>query len=805
MSDRVLNRDIQQEMKSSYMDYAMSVLVGRALPDVRDGLKPVHRRILYAMKELNLMNNRSFRKSARIVGDCLGKYHPHGDSAVYESLVRMAQSFSLRYPLVQGQGNFGSVDGDRPAAMRYTEARLSAIAENLLEDLEKETVVFVNNFDATTKEPSLLPSKFPNLLVNGSSGIAVGMATNIPPHNLTEITEGLIALIDKPDTEFTELMQLIKGPDFPTGGIIQGTSGLLRAYATGRGAVRIRGRAEVEEKDGRVALIIKEIPFQLKKSSLMEEIAHLVKDKKLSDVADLRDESDREGMRIVIDLKRNANTDVVLNTLYNHSRLETTFPIMLVTLVDNQPRTITLKQMMQHFIKHRIAVIRARTTFELKKAEERCHILEGLIIALNHTDAVIELIKKSANASIAKQSLIAHYQFSAQQAQAVLEMRLQKLASLEQQQIRDEHTHLQHTIKGLQELLGSEQKIKDVLKDELTTLQKKYGDARRTVIEENSEEFTTEDLIKPEDMVVTLTANGYVKRISPEEYRQQKRGGRGITATTTREGDFVQHLFVANTHTTVLFFTNKGIVHWLKVYQLPSNSRHAKGQAIVNLLQLQENEKVTACIPVTDFSQEVSLVMATQQGIAKKTSLNAYARPRKGGIRAITLDEQDTLIQVALVAENDQLIFSSQQGSAVHFKVSNIRSTGRSARGVRAMRLRNNDIIVGMTVSSQAKTLLTITQQGFGKRTPMDEYRLTNRGGSGVINIQTTERNGNVVAVLGVNDDNEVIFISKKGIIIRIPASGISIIGRNTQGSRIMRLDQGDEVVATALLYNEAP
>ena len=551
MTSRILPRHLEQEMKSSYLDYAMSVLVSRALPDIRDGLKPVHRRILYAMKELNLFHGHPFRKSARIVGDCLGKYHPHGDAAIYGSLVRMGQNFSLRYPLVQSQGNFGSVDGDSAAAMRYTEARFSLIAEEMMEDLEKETVRFVDNFDATMKEPVLLPSKFPNLLVNGSSGIAVGMATNIPPHNLSEITLALIKQIDFPEISLQEILEIVKGPDFPTGGVIRGTQGLLRAYKTGRGTIQVRGKTELEEQDNHQSIIIREIPFQLRKSALVEEIAQLIKDKRITDVSDLRDESDKEGMRVVLELKRGANHDVVLNALFNHSRLQTTIPVMLVTLVDNQPRTVTLKDLMHHFILHRISVIKTRTAFELKKAEQRTHILEGLIVALNNTDAVIALIKKSASAMQAKSELITTYQLSEKQAQAVLELRLQKLASLETKQIRDEYATLQKTIAELKEILASEERVKSILKEELLMIKEKYGDERRTQIDPREEEFTTEDLIKPEEMVVTLTYQGYAKRVSPEEYRQQKRGGKGIIATTTREGDFVRHLFVANTHTTV--------------------------------------------------------------------------------------------------------------------------------------------------------------------------------------------------------------------------------------------------------------
>ena len=803
MVSQVLPRHIEQEMKRSYLDYAMSVLVSRALPDVKDGLKPVHRRILYAMKELNLYHQRPFRKSARIVGDCLGKYHPHGDSAVYEALVRMAQNFSLRYPLVQGQGNFGSIDGDRPAAMRYTEARFSPLAEELIEDLEKEIVPFVSNFDTTMQEPTLLPSKFPNLLVNGSSGIAVGMATNIPPHNLSEAVFALIKQVDEPDISLQEILEIMPGPDFPTGGIIKGTSGLIQAYSTGRGAIRVRGNAEVEESQNRKSIVINEIPFQLRKASLIEEIAQLIKDKKITDVADLRDESDKDGMRIMLDLKQNCNADVTLNTLFTHSRLETTFPIMLVALVDNQPRTVTLKELMQHFINHRIDVIQARARFELRKAEERSHILEGLIIALNNVDAVVALIKKAENGAHAKKALISTYQLSEQQAQAVLDLRLQKFASLETQQIHDEHTSLQQRISELKTLLASEEKIKQVLKEELLLMKEKYGDERRTRMEQQEEEFTTEDLIKPEEMIVTVTYRGYAKRISPEEYRQQKRGGRGILAAATGEEDFVSHLFVANTHSTILFFTNKGTVHWLKVYQLPSSSRQAKGKALVNLLQLQEDERITAILPIPVFSEEVVLLMATKQGVVKKTPLSAYSHPRKGGIRAITLDQNDTLIQVAIASEHEQLMLASQQGNVVHFKVSDVRATGRSSRGVRGIRLRDNDAVVGMVVASEVNTLLTITKNGFGKQTLVDAYRLTRRGGSGVINIQTNERNGQVVAVLGIKEHDEVMFMSKQGIGIRVPSLGISVIGRNTQGYRLMRLDQGDEVVAATIIPPE--
>ncbi len=801
---RVLNREIDDEMKASYLDYAMSVLVSRALPDVRDGLKPVQRRVLYTMFRLGLLHGKPFRKSATIIGNTMARYHPHGDSSIYDSLVRMAQGFSLRYPLVDGQGNWGSVDGDKAAAFRYTEARLKAIAEELLADIEKGTVDFVPNFDSSTKEPVVLPSKFPNLLVNGSSGIAVGMATNIPPHNLSEAVDAVMLQVDNPDVPLNQLMGVMPGPDFPTGAVIRGRAGIMSAYTTGRGLLRVRAKTFVEKKKDRDAIIVHEIPYQLNKTLLLEEIAELVKNRVIADISDLRDESDRKGMRIVIELKKGSNHDVVLNQLFSHSRLESTVPVALVTLVDGSPVTVNLKQLIQGFILHRKGVVVKRCTFELNRALDRLHIVDGLIRALSRIDDVVRAIKESKDTDAAKSSLMRNFELSEKQAVAVLEMRLQKLSSLEQKSLHDEKSLLDSTIAALREILTSPQRILEIIKSELREIKEKYGDARRTEIADVQEdEFFAEDLIKPEEVVITVTHSGYAKRTLLGEYRQQHRGGKGVIAASTRENDFIEQLFVANTHSYILFFTNRGIVHWLKVYELPESGRNAVGKALVNLLNLGEGEKITAFVPVMEFNSSRYLVMATKNGTIKKTQLSAYSNPRKGGIIAITLEDGDELISVRMTDGSQQVILATKNGSAVRFNESDIRITGRSAKGVRGIRLRS-DSVVGMVVAEESRGLLTVCEKGYGKRTPITDYRLISRGGYGVINIQTTERNGRVVGIASVSDDDELMFISRNGIIIRVPASDISVIGRNTQGARIMRMAENDSVVAVAKVAKES-
>ncbi|RJQ20730.1 DNA gyrase subunit A [Candidatus Woesearchaeota archaeon] len=801
--EKIIPRMIVQEMKTSYLDYSMSVIVGRALPDVRDGLKPVHRRVLFGMYEMGVLHNKAYKKSARIVGDVMGKYHPHGDSAIYETMVRLAQDFSLRYPLVQGQGNFGSVDGDNAAAMRYTEARLNKLAEEILQDIDKETVDFVPNYDGSLEEPSVLPSKAPNLLLNGSSGIAVGMATNIPPHNMNETCEAIIKTIDNPDISVEELMQAIPAPDFPTGGIIMGTLGLRDAYRTGRGKITVRAKSTIEEHKNRQSIIITEIPYMVNKAQLIETIAELVNDKKVTGISDIRDESDRDGMRIVIELKSGANADVVLNQLYTHSRLQETFSFNMLALVGNEPRTLSLKDIISHFISHRKEMVTKRTRFDLRVAEDRAHILEGLITALNHIDEVVKLIRGSKSAEDAKQALMDDYSLSDKQAQAILDMTLRRLTSLEQNKIKDEHADLLKLIKELHDILASETRIFGLIKAEMLELKEKYGDARRTqVISTELGNVDMESLIKPEDMVITITHAGYVKRLPQDTYRQQKRGGKGITAAETKEEDFVEKLFTANTHDSLLCFTTKGKVHWIKVYQLPEAGRYAKGSAIVNLLQLDQGEKITTVIPVKEFDKTKYLFMVTRNGTVKKTSLADFSNPRKGGIIAIGLDEKDELVSVLFTDGNSQVIIATEQGNAVKFHEKNVRPMGRAAGGVIGVKLRD-DRVVCATVADDSKTLLTITEKGYGKRTPISDYRLTARGGVGVINIKITDKNGKVVAAEQVSDTDEVMLISHSGILIRTPVAGISTIGRNTQGVRIMKLDDNDRVISLTTIAPE--
>jgi len=796
---RIISRVIEDEMKQSYLDYSMSVIVGRALPDVRDGFKPVHRRILFAMNDMGMLHNKPFKKSARIVGEVLGKYHPHGDMAVYDALVRMTQSFSLRYPLINGQGNFGSVDGDSPAAMRYTEARLNKLAEETLQDIDKETVKFIPNFDESLKEPTVLPSKIPNLLLNGSSGIAVGMATNIPPHNMSEIVDGIIAQINNPEINVNELMQHIKGPDFPTGALICGSNGIVNMYSTGKGKAILRAKTVVEDR----RIIVTEIPYMVNKAEMIEHIADLIRDKKINGISDLRDESDREGIRVLIELKKDSNPEVVLNQLYKHSRLQTTFGVIMLALVNNEPKVLTLKQLIQHYIEHRKEIVRKRTEFDLKKAQKRAHILEGIIKALDNIDNVIKLIKESRSAEEARTSLISSFNLSKEQSQAILDMKLQRLTSLEQEKIKTEHSDLLKLIEEFKTILASEHKILDIIKKELTELKQEYSDERRSqIVDIETTELNMEDLIKEEKMVITKTHSGYIKRTSLSVYKQQRRGGRGVLAAGTREEDFVDDLFVANTHSPILFFTDKGKVYWLKVYHIPEASRQAQGKAIANLLRLGNDEKVTASIPVKVFDDKHYLIMTTKKGIVKKTNLNAYSKPRKGGIRAINLSEDDGLVNVVRTDGDKQIILATKKGMAVRFDEKTVRPIGRSGIGVRGVTLRDDEVI-GMVVASDDRLLLTITENGYGKRTKVSDYRLTNRGGTGVRNIICSERNGSIVSIKSVTDDGDLMLITKNGITIRIPTKYISVIGRNTQGARIMRLEENDKVVSAAKIIKE--
>lgn len=799
---RILQREIDDEMKSSYLDYAMSVIVSRALPDARDGLKPVHRRILYAMFRDGLLHNKSFSKCAGVVGEVLKKYHPHGDAAVYDSLVRLAQEWNMRYPLVEGQGNFGSIDGDSAAAYRYTEARLYALGEEMLADIDKETVSFIPNFDNRTKEPVVLPSKIPNLLINGSSGIAVGMATNIPPHNMAEVIDGTIMQISNPGIDNEELMKIIKAPDFPTGGLIIGSGGIRQAYTKGYGIIRVRAKTAIEKAKNAERIIVTEIPFQINKAQLIEQIAELVSEKKVVGIADLRDESNREGIRIMVELKKDANSEVVLNQLFTHSRLESSFGIMMIALVDNQPKTLTLKELIQHFIDHRIIVLTKRTEFELRKASEKSHLLEGLIIALNSIDSVIDLIKKSKNTETATSGLISKFRLTELQAKAVLEMRLQRLSSLEQEKVKNEQEELQQEIKGLRELLSSREKILEAIRKELLEIREKYSDKRRTGISEEEEELEMEDLIKPEEMVITITHSGYIKRSPLSAYRQQHRGGRGVTAASTKEGDFIEDIFTANTHSYILFFTDKGNVHWIKVYNIPEASKQAMGKAIVNLLQL-EDEKISAFIPVKEFDDKHYLVLATKKGVIKKTNLQEYSRPRKGGIIAINLEEGDELINAELTDGKKQIVIATKKGNAVRFNEDDVRAVGRNSKGVTGIKLHDKDEVIGMVLAEEGKTLFTVTENGYGKRTPIEDYRLINRGGSGVINMKLNEKTGNVVAIKSFTENDELMLISKNGIAIRVSVKDISEISRNTQGVRVIKLEEKDKVVAAAKIANE--
>ena len=795
--------NIEDEMKRSYIDYAMSVIVGRALPDVRDGLKPVHRRILYAMNEQGMTHDKPYKKSARIVGDVLGKYHPHGDIAVYDSLVRMVQEFSLRYPLIDGQGNFGSIDGDSAAAMRYTEVRLGKIADEILGDIDKETVDFVPNYDDSLKEPSVLPCKLPNLLINGSTGIAVGMATNMPPHNLGEVIDGITMVIDNPSVEWNELMTAVKGPDFPTAGFIYGRQGIRDAYSTGRGSIKMRARAIIEEVKNKETIIINELPYQVNKAKMIEDIAGLVRDKKIAGITDLRDESDKDGIRVVIEISRQAQANIILNQLYSHTQLETTFGVINLALVDGRPMVLPLKELIINFISHRKQVIIRRSQFELKKAQARAHILEGLIIALDHIDEVIKLIRASQTPDEARDGLMSQFGLSIEQAKAILDMRLQRLTGLEREKIDAEYGELQKTIAWLVELLGSEIKILALIKEELADIKARFSNKRRTEIIESTGDRVTEDLIPKEDDVITITNSGYIKRIAVDSYKQQRRGGKGVMGMETKEEDFVSDLFIGNTHDYLLFFTDKGKVYWLKVYGIPEAGRQARGTAIVNLLQLEQDEKINAYIPISKFDEKHYLLMVTKKGTAKKTQLTDFANVRKTGIIAISLDEGDKLVSVKLTDGTKEMVIGTKHGKAIRFNENDVRDMGRSAYGVRGVRLVGEDEVVSMAVVEEGATLLTVTENGFGKRTVFDEYRTSNRGGQGVITIDVNIRNGNVVDIRTVREDEEIMVTTSNGIIIRVPASGIRVQGRNTQGVKIMNVGEKDKVVGVATLAKE--
>ncbi|GBG56682.1 DNA gyrase subunit A [Sporomusaceae bacterium FL31] len=802
---KVLPVRIEEEMKNSYIDYAMSVIVMRALPDVRDGLKPVHRRILYAMHEAGMAPNKPYKKSARIVGEVLGKYHPHGDSSVYDAIVRMAQPFSTRYLLVDGHGNFGSVDGDSAAAMRYTEVRMSRISEAMLDDIEKDTVDFAPNYDESLKEPKVLPAKIPNLLVNGSSGIAVGMATNIPPHNLGEVIDGLMLMIENPNVTIQELMMVIKGPDFPTGGLILGQEGIKLAYTTGRGVVKMRAQARIERmSNGKPRILVSEIPYQVNKARLIEKIADLVRDKIVDGITDLRDESDRTGMRIVIELRRDVNPDVVLNQLYKHTQLQETFGIIMLALVDGRPRVLNLHEVLYYYLEHQKDVIVRRTKYELDKARARAHILEGLKIALDHLDAVISTIRGSKTVDIARAALIDGFDLSEKQAQAILDLRLQRLTGLEREKIEQEYKDILETIEWLESVLADENKVLGLIKDELLDVKKRFADERRTVITSDVSKLQVEDLIAEEDIVITLTHGNYIKRLPVDTYRNQKRGGRGVTGMGTKEEDFVEHLFVTTTHHNILFFTNRGRVYRLKGYEIPEASRTAKGTSIVNLLPLEAKEKITAVIPIKEFTNRKFLFMATQKGIVKKTELMEFDTARKTGLIAISLDEDDDLIGVKLTNGDQHVILGTREGLAISFPETDVRSMGRTAHGVRGIRLQDADLVVGMDTIRKEGEVLTVTEEGYGKRTPAAEYRNQSRGGKGVINTKVTDKTGQVVGLKVVRPGLELMLITTEGIVIRIDVDEISVISRNTQGVKLMKTGEKDKVVALASVEKKA-
>jgi len=803
-NEKIVPVYIEEEVKDSYLNYAMSVIVGRALPDVRDGLKPVHRRILYAMQDLGLEHTKPFKKAARIVGECLGKYHPHGDIAVYDALIRMAQDFSLRYPLVEGQGNVGSVDGDSPAAMRYVEARLAAISDEMLADIDKDTVKFGPNFDASLQEPLLLPAVLPNLLVNGSSGIAVGMATNIPPHNLNEVADAIMYLLEHPEAEAKDLMRYIKGPDFPTGGVICGRAGIKDAYLTGRGKLLVRARASVEhQQNGKDLIIITEIPYQVQKAGLIESIAGLVDEKKIEGISDVRDESDKDGIRVVVELKRDVESQIILNQLFKHTQLESTFGIIMLALVENRPRVLNLRQMLDYYIEHRKVIIRRRTAFELAKAQKRAHILEGLKIALKFIDRIIKVIKTSKNVELAKERLMTEFDLSEVQSQAILEMQLQRLTALERDKIDAEYLELLKKIELCKAILASEKKIEGIIKEELENLKKKYGDERRTDIVGEVEDLAVEDLIAEEDVVVTISHGGYIKRLPVSGYRKQKRGGRGASGAEVKEEDFIEHLFVASTKDCLLIFTDKGQAHWLKVYEIPQASRTSKGKAIINLLAMATGYRITSTIPVKEFSADKYLVMVTRQGQIKKTRLDAYGNPRKGGIIGISLEKDDELICVELTDGKQELLIGTRQGKAIRFSESKVRDMGRAAKGVRGISLAKKDEVIGMILAQTDSTVLTVTDLGFAKRTPLKEYRLTSRGGKGIINIKVTSKNGEAVSLKTVSDNDEIMVITQNGMFLRCAVKDIRATGRSAQGVRLIKLEDKDHVSCVASVIAE--
>ena len=807
MPERIKPIAIEHEMKTSFLDYSMSVIVSRALPDVRDGLKPVHRRILFAMHELGLTKGRAFRKSAAIVGETMGKYHPHGDSAIYDTLVRMAQPWNMRYPLVDGQGNFGSIDGDSPAAMRYTESRMEAITAEMLGGIEKETVDMTDNYDGSVKEPVVLPSAIPNLLVNGSYGIAVGMATSCPPHNLTEVCNAVVHLIDNPDCTARDLMRFVKGPDFPTGGIICGTTGIRDAYLTGRGRVTVRAKVAVEsmrDGGGKEKLIIQEIPYQVNKSKLIEDIAELVRSKTVEGITDLRDESDKDGMRVVIEIRKGDEPEVILNQLYKHTQLQATASIIMLALVNTVPRVLNLRELIYYYVQHRAEIIERRTRFELRQAEDRAHILEGLLKAIDHIDEIIAIIRGSADTDEARANLIARFGFSEVQANAILAMRLRRLTGLEREELVNEYRDLLKEIERLRHILSSEKTILAEVRREILIVREKYGDERRTELLDELGEFRVEDLIADENMVVTVSNEGYIKRLPVSTYRKQRRGGRGIAGMETKEEDFVKDLFIASAHQYMLFFTNRGRVHWRKVHELPKAGRTARGRAIVNVLNLGDGERATAFLPVRDLDEDGLFVfMVTSRGVVKKTALKAFSNPRAAGIIALELDEGDELIDTQITSGGDNILIATHEGLAIRFPEKDVRPMGRTARGVIGIRLNEGDYVVGVSLAQDDRTVLSVTENGFGKRTLVEEYRLQHRGGQGIINMKTTDRNGNVVAMLTVDDDDEIVLVATDGVVIRTSVKDIRTIGRNTQGVKVMTPQPGATVTAVARALGE--
>jgi DNA gyrase subunit A len=801
---RIVKVDIESEMRKSYLDYAMSVIIGRALPDVRDGLKPVQRRILYGMYESGTTPDKPYRKSARIVGDVMGRYHPHGDAAIYDAMVRMAQPFSYRHMLVDGHGNFGSIDGDPAAAMRYTEVRLSKIAMELLADIDKNTVDFTPNFDESLEEPVVLPSRFPNLLVNGSAGIAVGMATNIPPHNLGEVIDGAVMLIDNPDADGMDLLKVVKGPDFPTAGLIIGRQGIKEAYLTGRGSIKMRARTLIEEMgNGKTRIVVTELPYQVNKAKLVERIAELVRGKIIDGITDLRDESDRTGMRVVIELRRDVNPNVILNQLFKHTQMQENFGVIMLVLVNNQPRVLTLKELLHYYLEHQKDIITRRTKFNLEKAEARAHILEGLRIALDHIDEVIKLIRSSRTAEIAKEGLMTQFGLSEKQAQAILDMRLQRLTGLERDKIENEYQELLKMIAYYKELLADEKKIMGVVREELLVLKEKFADERRTeIVHDDDGELSVEDLIADEDIVVTITHSGYIKRLPVSTYKSQRRGGKGIMGITTKEEDFVEHLFITSTHDTVLFFTDQGRVYRIRGYEIPEAGRQARGTPIINLIMVEPGERINAAIPIKNFDDQHYLLMCTRNGIVKKTALSEYDTNRKGGLNGITLDPGDELIAVKLTRGDQEVVLVTQKGLAIRFPEADVRPMGRVTRGVKGITLNSGDFVVGMDTVKEGADLLIVTENGYGKRTALDEYRIQSRGGKGIKTLRITPKNGNIVGLKVVYEENEIMCITTEGTVIRVLVSDISRLGRDTQGVRVMRIAENDRIAALARVVN---